>query len=148
MMSGATGPVTLAGALAIGQCRSVERPCHAPASIKGAPIISGIGMAVMDMARATCIYGCPEYRLILSACADLYHHYRIPVWGTAGVTDANCLDLQAGMEWGNSLLLNAMAGVNLIHDVGYMGQGLVGHPAALVVCDEIISYTKTVYAWI
>ena len=68
--------------------------------------------------------------------------YKIPVWGTAGVTDANCLDLQAGMEWGDSLLLNAMAGVNLIHDVGYMGQGLVGHPAALVACDEIISYTK------
>ena len=109
---------------------------------KGAPIISGIGVAVMDMVRATCIYGCPEHRLVLSACADLYHHYRVPVWGTAGVTDANCLDLQAGMEWGSSLLLNAMAGVNLIHDVGYMGQGLVGHPAALVVCDEIISYTR------
>jgi len=109
---------------------------------KGAPIISGIGVAVMDMARATCIYGGPEYRLVLSACADLYHHYQIPVWGTAGVTDANCLDLQAGMEWGDTLLLNAMAGVNLIHDVGYMGQGLIGHPAALVVCDEIISYTR------
>ncbi|MCP4630253.1 MAG: hypothetical protein GY850_43095 [bacterium] len=58
------------------------------------------------------------------------------------MTDANCLDLQAGMEWGGSLLMNAMAGVNLIHDVGYMGQGLVGHPAALVVCDEMISYTR------
>jgi trimethylamine--corrinoid protein Co-methyltransferase len=46
------------------------------------------------------------------------------------------------MEWGDSLLLNALAGVNLIHDVGYMGQGLIGHPAALVACDEIISRTK------
>jgi trimethylamine--corrinoid protein Co-methyltransferase len=46
------------------------------------------------------------------------------------------------MEWGGSLLQNALAGVNLIHDVGYMGQGLIGHPAALVVCDEMISYTR------
>ena len=142
MMSGATGPVTLAGALAMGNAEALSGLVMHQLRSKGAPIISGIGVAVMDMARATCIYGCPEYRLILSACADLYHHYSVPVWGTAGVTDANCLDLQAGMEWGNSLLLNAMAGVNLIHDVGYMGQGLVGHPAALVVCDEIISYTK------
>lgn len=142
MMSGATGPVTLAGALALGNAEALSGLVMHQLRSKGAPIISGIGMAVMDMARATCIYGCPEYRLILSACADLYHHYKIPVWGTAGVTDANCLDLQAGMEWGDSLLLNAMAGVNLIHDVGYMGQGLVGHPAALVACDEIISYTK------
>ena len=142
MMSGATGPVTLAGALALGNAEALSGLVMHQLRSKGAPIISGIGMAVMDMARATCIYGCPEYRLILSACADLYHHYKIPVWGTAGVTDANCMDLQAGMEWGDSLLLNAMAGVNLIHDVGYMGQGLVGHPAALVACDEIISYTK------
>ena len=142
MMSGATGPVTLAGALAMGNAEALSGLVMHQLRSQGAPIISGIGMAVMDMARATCIYGCPEYRLILSACADLYHHYGVPVWGTAGVTDANCLDMQAGMEWGNSLLLNAMAGVNLIHDVGYMGQGLVGHPAALVVCDEIISYTR------
>ncbi|MBW2480444.1 MAG: trimethylamine methyltransferase family protein [Deltaproteobacteria bacterium] len=142
IMSGATGPVTLAGALVMGNAEALSGLVIHQLRSKGAPIISGIGMAVMDMARSTCIYGCPESRLILSACADLYHHYGVPVWGTAGVTDANCLDLQAGMEWGDSLLLNAMAGVNLIHDVGYMGQGLVGHPAALVVCDEIISYTR------
>jgi trimethylamine--corrinoid protein Co-methyltransferase len=142
MMAGATGPVTLAGALALGNAEALSGLVMHQLRSTGAPIISGIGMAVMDMARATCIYGCPEYRLILSACADLYHHYKIPVWGTAGVTDANCLDLQAGMDWGDSLLLNAMAGVNLIHDVGYMGQGLIGHPAALVVCDEMISRTK------
>ena len=142
MMSGASGPVTLAGALAMGNAEALSGLVMHQLRSKGAPIISGIGVAVMDMVRATCIYGCPEHRLVLSACADLYHHYRVPVWGTAGVTDANCLDLQAGMDWGSSLLLNAMAGVNLIHDVGYMGQGLVGHPAALVVCDEIISYTR------
>ncbi|CAB1056817.1 hypothetical protein D1BOALGB6SA_1556 [Olavius sp. associated proteobacterium Delta 1] len=142
MMSGATGPVTLAGALALGNAEALSGLVMHQLRSKGAPIISGIGMAVMDMARVTCIYGCPEYRLVLSACADLYHHYKIPVWGTAGVTDANCLDLQAGMEWGDSLLLNAMAGVNLSHNVGYLAQGLVGHPAALVVCDEIISYTR------
>jgi trimethylamine--corrinoid protein Co-methyltransferase len=142
MMSGATGPVSLAGALAMGNAEAISGLVMHQLRSKGAPIISGIGMAVMDMARATCIYGCPEYRLILSACADLYRHYNVPMWGTAGVTDANCLDPQAGMEWGISLLLNAMAGANLIHDIGYMGQGLIGHPAALIVCDEIISYVK------
>jgi len=142
MMSGATGPVTLAGALAMGNAEALSGLVIHQLRSEGAPIISGIGMAVMDMARATCIYGCPEYRLVLSACADLYRHYEIPVWGTAGVTDAHGLDLQAGMEWGGSLLLNALAGVNLIHDVGYMGQGLIGHPAALVVCDDMISYTR------
>lgn len=142
MMSGATAPVTLAGALAQGNAEALSGLVMHQLRSRGAPIISGIGMSTMDMAQATCIYGCPEYRLALSACADLYHHYQIPMWGTAGVTDANCLDSQAGMEWGISLMLNAMSGANLIHDIGYMGQGLIGHPAALVVCDEIISYVK------
>jgi trimethylamine--corrinoid protein Co-methyltransferase len=142
MMSGATAPVTLAGALAMGNAEALSGLVIHQLRSRGAPIVSGIGMSTMDMARATCIYGCPEYRLALSACADLYHHYRIPMWGTAGVTDANCLDQQAGMEWGISLTINALAGANLIHDVGYMGQGLIGHPAALVICDEIISYVR------
>jgi trimethylamine--corrinoid protein Co-methyltransferase len=142
VMSGATAPVTLAGALAQGNAEALSGIVMHQLRSPGAPIISGIGMATMDMAQTTCIYGGPEYRLALSACADLYHHYQIPVWGTAGVTDANILDSQAGMEWGISLMQNAMAGANLIHDIGYMGQGTIGHPAALVICDEIISYVK------
>ncbi len=35
-------------------------------------------------------------------------------------------------------------GANLIHDIAYMGQGLVGSPAALVMNAEIISYVRRV----
>ena len=38
----------------------------------------------------------------------------------------------------------ALDGANLIHDIGYLGQGLLGHPAMIVMCDEIISYVKHV----
>lgn len=142
MMSGATAPVTLAGALTVGNAEALSGVVMHQLRAPGAPIISGIGMATLDMARATCIYGCPEYRLALSACADLYHHYRIPVWGTAGVTDANGLDQQAGMEWGVSLTINALAGANLIHDVGYMDCGTLATPDALVLCQELIGMVR------
>jgi len=36
----------------------------------------------------------------------------------------------------------ALGDANLIHDVGYLGQGLVGDPAMLLMCNEIISYVK------
>jgi trimethylamine--corrinoid protein Co-methyltransferase len=52
------------------------------------------------------------------------------------------LDQQAGMEWTASIMTDALNGANLIHDVGYLGQGLIGHPGALVMCAEIISYVK------
>jgi trimethylamine--corrinoid protein Co-methyltransferase len=99
-------------------------------------------MSTMDMRASTCVYGCPEYRLALSACADLYHHHGLPMWGTAGASDADRLDQQAGMEWAVSIMVDAMNGANLVHDIGYLGQGIIGHPGGLVMCNEIISYVK------
>ena len=142
MMSGASVPVTLAGAITVGNAEALSGLVMHQLRAKGAPIVSGFGMSTMDMRTSTCVYGCPEYRLALSACADLYHHYGLPMWGTAGVSDANCLDQQAGMEWGMSIMGDAMHGANLVHDIGYLGQGLIGHPGGLVMCDEIISYVK------
>ena len=40
------------------------------------------------MRTSACVYGCPEYRLALSACADLYHAYGLPMWGTAATEKA------------------------------------------------------------
>ncbi|SMD12867.1 trimethylamine---corrinoid protein Co-methyltransferase [Desulfocicer vacuolatum DSM 3385] len=144
MMSGASAPVTLAGAVTVGNAEALSGVVMHQLRAKGAPIISGFGMSTLDMKAGTCIYGCPEYRLALSACSDLYHYYGIPMWGTAGVSDANCIDQQAGMEWAMSLLMAGLDGANLIHDIAYMGQGLVGSPAALVMNAEIISYVRRV----
>jgi trimethylamine--corrinoid protein Co-methyltransferase len=142
MMSGATAPITLAGAITVGNAEALSGLVMHQLRRKGAPIVSGFGMSTLDMKTTACIYGCPEYRLAISACADIYHYYGVPMWGTAGVSDANCIDQQAGMEWAISLLTAALDGANLIHDVGYLGQGMIGHPAALVICAEIISYAK------
>lgn len=144
MMSGASAPVTLAGAIVVGNAEALSGIVLHQLRAKGAPIISGFGMSTLDMKTSACVYGCPEYRLALSACSDLYHYYGIPMWGTAGVSDSNAPDEQASMEWSISLLMAGLDGANLIHDVGYLGQGLVGSPAALVMNAEIISYVRRV----
>ena len=142
MMSGASVPVTLAGAITVGNAEALSGLVMHQLRAKGAPIVSGFGMSTIDMRTSTCVYGCPEYRLALSACADLYHYYGLPMWGTAGVSDANCLDQQAGMEWAISIMTDTLHGANLVHDIAYLGQGLIGHPGGLVMCNEIISYAK------
>jgi trimethylamine--corrinoid protein Co-methyltransferase len=144
MLSGASGPVTLAGAITVANAEALSGIALHQLRAKGAPIISGFGVCTMDMLTATSVYGCPEYRLTLSACADIYHYYGIPMWGTAGVSDSNCLDQQAGIEAAISLLMAALDGANLVHDIGYLGQGLIGSPASIVMGAEIISYVKRV----
>ncbi|MBW2409915.1 MAG: trimethylamine methyltransferase family protein [Deltaproteobacteria bacterium] len=144
MLSGASGPVTQAGAITVANAEALSGIVLHQLKSRGAPIISGFGISTMDMAMGTPIYGCPEYRLALSACADLYHYYGIPMWGTAGVSDAHCLDQQAAMEMAISLLMAGLDGANLVHDVGYLGQGLIGSGAAIVMNAEIISYVKRI----
>lgn len=142
VLMGASGPVTLAGAIAVANAEALSGIVLHQLKAKGAPIISGFVATPMDMLTSIGCYGAPEFRLTHAACSDLYHYYGIPVWGTAGCTDANVLDPQAAMEAAISILTAALEGANLIHDIGYMGQGLIGSLAAIVMGSEIISYVK------
>lgn len=144
MMPGASGPVTLAGAITVANAEALSGIVLHQLRAAGSPIISGFGIQPMDMVTSVAPYGSPEKRLTKSACADLYHYYGIPMWGTAGCSDAHILDSQAGMEAAISILMSALNGANLIHDVGYLGQGLIGSPAAIVMGSEMISYTKRI----
>lgn len=142
MLMGASGPVTLAGAIAVANAEVLSGVVLHQVRKKGAPIISGLTVVPMDMRTTIFSYGAPEYRLTDAAYADLYHYYGLPMWGTAGCSDSNCLDQQAAAEAAITILMSAMSGANLIHDVGYLGQGLIGNPAAIVMCNELISYAR------
>ncbi len=144
MLAGASGPVTLAGAIAVANAEALSGVVLHQVRKKGAPIISGLAVVPLDMRSVIFSYGAPEYRLTDAAYADLYHSYGLPMWGTAGCSDSNCLDEQATAEAAITILMSALSGANLIHDVGYLGQGLIGNPAAIVMCDELISHVRRI----
>ena len=144
ILSGGTGPVTLAGAIATANAEALSGLVIQQCRRRGAPMISGFSVTPLDMAYGTSVYGSPETRLTHTACAQLYHRYGIPVWGEAGCSDAKRPDAQAAMESAISILMAAMDGMNLVHDVGYLGQGLIGSPAAIVMGSEIISYVRRI----
>jgi trimethylamine--corrinoid protein Co-methyltransferase len=142
MLAGASGPATLAGAVALANAEALSGVVLHQIRKQGAPIISGLAVVPMDMRTLIFSYGAPEYRLTDAAYADLYHYYGLPMWGTAGCSDSHCLDQQAAAEAAITILMSALSGANLIHDVGYLGQGLIGNPAAIVMCDELIGYVR------
>jgi trimethylamine---corrinoid protein Co-methyltransferase len=138
---GASAPVTLAGALAQTNAEALGSITLHQLKSRSAPMISGLTMETLDMRTTHISYGSPENRLTNSAFADLYHFYHIPMWSEVG-SDAISLDEQAGWELAVGILMAGLDGANLIHDVGYLGQGLVGNPISIVMCDEIISYVR------
>ncbi|MFX0061712.1 MAG: trimethylamine methyltransferase family protein [Candidatus Hermodarchaeota archaeon] len=140
---GASCPVTLAGGITQAIAEALSGIVLHQLRNKGSPIISGFGVVPLDMRTAIFCYGAPEFRLTNSAFADMLHYYNIPMWSTVGA-DTFSLDPQAGFEHGFGTLMAALDGAHLIHDIGYMGQGLLSNPAAIVMSNEIIGSVRRI----
>ncbi len=142
IMAGATGPVTMAGALALGNAEAlaglVIHQLHRP----GAPFIYGGCVCPFDMRVAGIAYGAPEWHMASAILAQLARRYRLPVFSTAGCTDSKLVDEQAVMEGTYSLLLAGLSGANLIHDVGYLESGLTGSLVYLTLMDEATAMVR------
>jgi len=104
----------------------------------GAPFIFGGMASVMDMRTTVFSYGAPEFQRGNTLMAEMAHHFDLPNFGTAGTSDAQTFDGQAVMEVVSSCTMAILAGANLIHDVGLLGNATVVMPAMIVATDEII----------
>lgn len=139
---GATGPVTMAGAVAQGVAESMFCIVVAQLRRQGCPVGLGCNFGILDMANALMSIGSPEMSLALSAQAEVVQSLGLPTWGLAGATDAKSLDAQAGAEAAYHILAQGMSGLNLIHDVGYMDMSMACSVEQLVLGNDIIGMTK------
>ncbi|MFH1068434.1 MAG: trimethylamine methyltransferase family protein [Candidatus Glassbacteria bacterium] len=141
-MAGGTAPVTLAGAIALGNAECLAGLAVHQLTAPGAPFIYGGNVTAMDMHWAGYTYASPEFHFAFSAFGDLAHHYRLPVWGLAGASDSKTLDAQAGAEASHQILLALLAGENLVHDVGYLGSGMISSMEMIFFCNEVIGMLR------
>jgi trimethylamine---corrinoid protein Co-methyltransferase len=139
---GATAPVTLAGAVALAVAEGLMCITLVQLRRPGAPCFLGCNVSGFDMSTASLSMGAPEMSLGLAAQAEVAQSFGLPSWGLAGATDAKLIDAQAGIESAFSILAQGLAGLNLIHDVGYMDRGMVCSAEMLVMGDEAIGMTK------
>lgn len=140
--AGSTAPVTLAGTLVVALSECLSGLVIHQLAREGAPFALGGVTGVSDMQTMTMSYGCPEFNLMHAALTEMAHYYDLPLWGSAGCTDSKKVDEQAAIEATGSIMFSAMCGTNMIHDVGYMEGGNCSNLAMMVMCDEIIGYTK------
>ncbi len=142
IMPGASGPLTMAGSLALAAAESLAGLVMHQAWNPGAPFIFGACVSRLDMRTMLFPYGSPEWRLNDLVMAELSRYYELPVFGTGGATDSKLADAQAGAEYASSLLVAALAGNNLIHDVGYLDSGLTGSLESILLGAEQIRWVK------
>ncbi len=136
-LRGATSPVTRAGSLALAGAGHLVGLILSQLKREGTPFIWGAWELSLEMKTQIEPYGLPDMRGFGAAQA---HFYGLPYFGLAGCSDSKLLDGQATAEAALTLLIDALSGANLIHDLGYLESGITGSLELLVMCDEIIGW--------
>lgn len=139
---GATGPATMAGVITMITAESLMCLVLAQLRQPGCPVCLSGNVQILNMASGIFGVGYPEMSLGISAQAEVAQSFDLPTWGYAGCSDAKVLDPQAGLESGFSIITQALAGLNLIHDVGYLDQGMVCSTAQLVLGNEAVGMAR------
>jgi trimethylamine--corrinoid protein Co-methyltransferase len=147
-LMGATGPATLAGAVALSNAEFLSGLVISQVRRPGSPVIFNAGGGPMDMRAGSTPYNAPESFLGEMAGRAMGEFYGLPNYSYGGLTDSKLLDEQAGAEAALSLFQSTLAGSTLIHDVGYMDTGMTGSWELIVLGDEIIGHLKRIMAGI
>ncbi len=143
-LAGATAPTTLAGTAVQALTESLLGIVLSQLRKPGAPMIIGGLMSNMDMRTTVYCYGSPEMALLSAAYTQITKWLGVPMYETAGCSDSKMFDEQAAMEASMNIATAALVGGNMIHDVGYLEQGLTSSPDMMVASNEIISMVKRI----
>jgi trimethylamine--corrinoid protein Co-methyltransferase len=135
-----TSPVTPAGSVALDYAGVLVGLVLAQLKREGAPVIvSGMPPGgTFDMRTLVTSYCEPE-RTITQAMS---HFHGLPMFSIAGASESKTADLQAAAEAALSLVVESLAGGNIIHDLGYLESGLTFSFIQLVLCNEIVSWIR------
>ncbi len=114
-ISGATAPAALAGTLAQMHAEALAGVALSQAYAPGARTLYGAVPMTMDLRTMNISIGSVETALMNTGAVHLAKRNNLPIYASAGVTDAKTPDIQSGFEKGVSCLLVGMAGGDYIH---------------------------------
>ncbi len=138
-LCGATSPVTLAGTLVIQTVDSLGGVMLSQIVNPGTPVIFGSVASSVDLNEFKYLAGCIEMGMLNAAGAQMAQFYKLPFYGTGGMSDSKVLDAQSGYESAMTNLLCALGGTNFIHDAaGLMEFALTTCYEKYVIDDDIL----------
>ncbi len=142
-MAGASGPVTLAGVLAIQNAEILAGLTLAQLVRPGAPIVYGSTSAPIDMRTGGLSIGAPELSMIGSYTAQMARFYNLPSRGGGCLTDANFPDAQAGVQSAMALITAVRNGINyILHSCGTLGAYIAMSYEKFLIDEELCGMIK------
>jgi trimethylamine--corrinoid protein Co-methyltransferase len=99
---------------------------------------------IAEMRKGGVALGAVETGMLSAASAQLAHFYGIPCRCVAGTTESKDIDLQCGIEREHSIILAALAGVNLVTCAGTLESTCAGANELTVIDNEIVSMAERI----
>jgi trimethylamine--corrinoid protein Co-methyltransferase len=149
VMAGSTGPVTLAGAIAVSHAESLVGCALAQIVRKGTPVVYGSATSSADMRTGAFTIGTPESALAVKYCARLARLYHLPSRGGGTLNDAKSLSIQAGYESMMVQMAANLEGINFnFHSAGsldcYGAMSFEKYVVDLDILERIRYYIKDI----
>ncbi|MGD8764012.1 MAG: trimethylamine methyltransferase family protein [Desulfobacteraceae bacterium] len=119
--AGTTGPISLAGNLALANAETLAGIAVAQMISEGTPVLFGLQASIADLKTGKILIGSPAFNLQGLYGARLARKYGLPIRGSGNTTDANWISVQSGYESMMSMLVAFQNKVNVIvHSAGIL----------------------------
>lgn len=144
--AGATSPAALAGSLAQALAECLAGLTCVNLLSPGHPTVLGLWPFVSDLRTGAMSGGSGEEAVLNAAAAQVANHLGLPSGVAAGMADAKVPDAQAGHEKGQTVMLAAQAGANLIYEsAGMLASIMACSPEMMVIDNDMLgSINRTV----
>ena len=144
-IAGATGPVTLAGNLALQNAEVLAGIVLAQLLREGTPVIFGGASSNTEMRNGTLSIGSPEMAINAAATAQMARYYKVPARCGGAVCDAKAPDGQAAYESMMSLLMARVSGANFVlHSAGILESFNCMSYEKFIIDDEMCGMVKRI----
>ncbi len=138
-LCGLTSPVTLAGNTLIQTADSLAAVILTQLVNPGTPVIFGTVASSANFRDMRYLAGPVEVGILSAAQAQMARFYNLPFYAVGGMSDSKIPDAQAGYESAMTILLNALAGANFVHDaIGLCDFALTMSYEKAVIDNEIV----------
>ena len=146
-MAGATGPVTLAGNIALGNAEALAAIAFTQMVRPGTPVIYGLQATTADLRTGGISIGSPGFAIQSRYCSALARRYGLPSRNGGASTDAKRVSVQSGYESMLSMLSSRHSRTDLIlHAAGILeSYGSMSYEQFIVDLEimEMVEYLMT-----
>lgn len=142
-MAGASGPATLAGAMAQANAENLTGIALAQLVNPGTPVVYGVPSSTIDARYGSLSIGSPESALFVSFAGQMGRYYGVPSRGGGALSDSKLVDYQGGFE---SMMIEMTARFShidfLLHSAGILESYATISPEKFALDCEMLRYLE------